>query len=522
MTERRRPRRFFWRMIALLLVAWGLLTIAIDAPFNEFNAYNGAWISRSIENFQEYGASTFHFTFSRQAGPYTPDDPYYPYINHPPMPVWGPALLAQFAGVSALSVRFFFAATTLIGIAALYVLARRLFDETTAFWSALLFTAMPLIPYFGRITNWFIPGLTVGLLYTVVFVNWWHKPSWGRLSALALLAVIGVYTFWIDILYVGSLGIAALVIGSHRQRLQTLMIGVIGVASVVSLLGIYAQAAPGIVQALQTAYLGRASTYEDMYARGDLVSVDYLHTYANVRDLVEENTTQVTPWQLGLDVLRDLNETMTASFLILGLMGIRAAFTRRHNRMRWVFGVLFFVGGIFVLLLPNAVYTHHTYEIYLFPPLAMSAAVALTIAQRRRRWWRLITLVALISGFIVSVYLLVLYHSSRQLPHMILGDRQIAYETTTSDLRTFTREDDHIMSNVAWFYGNLTMEYYADRNVIWATSPQVALAEAEALGQEVIYMHCVDVPETPPGFEAFAVQEGENTCQFYTIIPGRG
>lgn len=505
------------RLVALLLVAWGLMVYRVGVPWYEFHNANGAWISASIRNFKQYSFTAFHMLHTRQAGPTTPAD-FHPYIHHPPMPVWLPGFLSIFTGLNEVTVRFVFISATLLSVAALYVLTRRLFDERTAWWASFLYVFMPMTTYFGRSPDYFMISMAVGVVYTAIYWNWLQRPTWRRFGALALLAVFGVYTFWVDILYVGVLGIIALFIGKWTHRIQTVILGVIGIAAVASMLLLYAWGAPTVLQDMRAAALIRTGVNPNAYNEDDFRLTDYVHGSYNRRSetLPDETFTWL---QFAVDVVLDLTTTMTTSFLVLGVLGTPAAFRITSWRRRWILIGLYGVSLLWVLLLRNASYTHHFYSIYFFIPIAICGAVILMRPRHRWRWLHPLLVALVITGVINGLYLYGVYHSSGGYPHMILGEREIYHETTIEALRTWTEADDLVMTNIDWLYENMAMEYYANRNVIWGTQPVQAVVEARTVGESVQYMYCVDAPEVPPGFEAYTYHVAQNGCWFFNIPP---
>ena len=73
--------------LLILLVAWALLTVRLDAPWFGIAEENGAWISAAVRNYRLYGADNLWLMQVLNAGPATPETCHY-YVHHPPLVVW--------------------------------------------------------------------------------------------------------------------------------------------------------------------------------------------------------------------------------------------------------------------------------------------------------------------------------------------------------------------------------------------------------------------------------------------------
>ncbi|MEO1440919.1 MAG: glycosyltransferase family 39 protein [Chloroflexota bacterium] len=505
------------QLAALLLVAWGLLVYRIDAPYHEFHNANGAWISASIRNFREYGMPALGYLPTREAGPTSPET-YEPYFNHPPMPVWLPGVMSLAGGLNEVSVRFVFVSATLLSVVGLYVLTRRLYDARIAWWACVIYLIMPLTTYFGRSPDWFLMSLAAGVLYAAVFVNWLRRPTWARFTGMAALAVFGVYTFWVMILYVGLLGLLALLIGSNRHRLQTMLMGGVGVLAVGSMLGLYSLGVSGFFSQMTDIFLWRAGgiTEENMSRLPDLCALaDSPRCEATLSTF-----TWLEFWQ---DFFYDFISTMTPGIFLLAVVGIPVAWRMGNAQTRWIVGTLYGVVLVWVLLLRNANYTHHFYSIYLFVPAAITAATVMPFALRRTpapaftRLARAFVVALVVTGAANGLFLYLQYHSSGTLPHMVLNERVVYHGETINTLADLTREDDFIMTNVEFLYEFMAMEYYAYRDVKWGYQPEDALQYAAEAGRPTSYMFCAPDATVPDGFADFPVATGENSCLVFRM-----
>jgi 4-amino-4-deoxy-L-arabinose transferase-like glycosyltransferase len=123
------------RLIALLIEAWGLLTIRLGAAWFGHHDWNGVWVSSAVRNYRLYGAWNLHLMQVLNPGPATPET-YNIYNHRPPLAMWAMALAAVALGLSEASLRFVTASAMLICTAALYTLSRRLHGPARAWWGA--------------------------------------------------------------------------------------------------------------------------------------------------------------------------------------------------------------------------------------------------------------------------------------------------------------------------------------------------------------------------------------------------
>src|SRR5690606_22755519 len=70
-----------------------------------------------------------------------------------------PSLPVLLVGYHEVVVRFVFAACSLLSMAVMYALTRRLYGHTRAVWSAVFFTLTPMFAYFGRMPDHEAPAM---------------------------------------------------------------------------------------------------------------------------------------------------------------------------------------------------------------------------------------------------------------------------------------------------------------------------------------------------------------------------
>jgi 4-amino-4-deoxy-L-arabinose transferase-like glycosyltransferase len=494
------------RLVLLLIVVWGLLTIRLGAAWFGYHDWNGVHVGSAVRNLRLYGAWNLRLMQDYSPGPATPET-HHIYNHRPPMIVWVTALAAVPLGFNEASLRFVPASATLISVAALYTLSRRLHGPTRAWWSAALYALTPMVAYFGRMPDHEAPSLAVSMVYAAVLVNWLRCPTRRRWLALAGLAWIGVWTDWTALLYVGTLGAMTLWLGRPPQRRAMLALGGVTLAALVAL-GAYLLQGPGALDSLTGAFLTRTSP--------KTLGLGPAGTFTWGEFLGRE--------------LRRLLMLATPGVAIMSLAGVVPAL-RRDSRLGSGILLAFFVVGIgYPLAFRNAAYIHDYLLIFMLPPMAMAASAALEYGWAGvgvRRWARPALSALLLVSLGVGAANLVLLHKSGEQPHHMAVAQAIARHTAPQDL---------IASNLP--YISPAVEFYAFRNVEWDTSPEAALARAETVTGGVVYAHCAgvkirtlsnnlyiisqktilpDPPDAPPAELAGLPYEVDGGCLFFRL-----
>lgn len=169
-------RKFPFLLIFILLVAWGFLTLNIANQWVGHQDANGAWISLAVRNYHWHGFFALNGMIDQNPEIVGVSSPY---LHHPPLAVWLFALPTIFAGYDEAVIRFGAASCTLIGGAALFVLARRLAGQRFALWSTAFYLLTPMTAYFGRMPDHEAPALMFVILFAALLVNWLRRQRAG-------------------------------------------------------------------------------------------------------------------------------------------------------------------------------------------------------------------------------------------------------------------------------------------------------------------------------------------------------
>jgi len=441
------------RLIVLLLVAWGFLTVRIDAPFFGHHDANGVWISAAARNWRLYGVDQLGLIPVVNRSAATPDT-FSAYGNHPPLVVYAIAVSIGVLGETELAARLIPALCTLVSSAAFYTLARRLWDDKTAFWSAGFYALTPMLLYFGRMPNHEAPALMFIALFGVVLQRWIKRPSRAGWIALATLIVCGVWTAWGAVLLMACLTIAALFLVERGRRFELSALGIVALLALALLMAVYEASSPGSVSRLLGAFSLRSSNVESFYQpAADFTLIQWLQR------------------QLG-----DIVLFFTPPVLMLGGFGVWRI-VRRGTPIQRAFTVALALAALaYVIILRNAVYEHDFYKIYFAPALAFGCAVVVRAALVRRSWQRRLVLISILLSATISVAVVVALHQ-------FAARAQIAPMIIVDTLRTVTTLDDQISTD----YGNLPIgiEYYAFREITGGVPEIEWLANGDG-----VYLRC--------------------------------
>ena len=443
-------------LIVVLLAAWALLTIQIGSAWFGHQDANGAWISLAVRNYQWHGF--FERGGMIDTNPDLLGTPQ-PYTHHPPLAVWIPALPVLLVGYDEAILRFAAACCTMIGAAALYVLARRLAGRTFALWSAAFYLLTPMTAYFGRMPDHEAPALMFCLLYAMALVNWLRRPARRGWWGLVALVILTAWTAWGGLIVIGVLTGVALFY--TRKRLALLMLGVVAVSSVIAMLGYYVVYFPDALTDLINVFLWRTST-----------------------STLEAGTVAFTWGEYMLREAARLVTLYTPTVVALVLPGI-ALILRQRGLLR-AFVIALLIGGVgYLLLFRNASYIHDYYLLYTAPGIALLAGGAVALLPHDARWRRPLAAALTIMTIPASLYYL---------------NQIYAYASSTLGLefaqavRDHTAPGDLIMSNMPSI--GKAMEFYAERAILWEKPPAEALGNARAFGGTAYYLRCgVDLPE---------------------------
>ncbi len=446
------PRKFsLTPVLIVLLLAWALLTIRIGAQWFGHQEANGAWFSVATRNWQLHGFF--------QLGGIIDTNPdllgsVEPYTHHPPIAVWLAAFPALIVGYNETLLRFVMASCTLIGIAALYALARRLAGRSFALWSAAAYALTPMLAYFGRMPDHEAPAIMFGLLFALALVRWLQHSTRGRWWALVVLTIVAVWTAWGALIVVVVLSVMALFY--TRKRLAVIMLGVVALGAVIAVLGYYLYFFHDALSDLINAFVWRTSTSS-----------------------LELGTAEFTWGDYALREAARLITLYTPTICVLVLIG-GWLLLRRSGLTLGVVVALVVAGFGYALIFRNASYIHDYYLMYTAPSMAMLAGAAPSLLPRRSsRWLRpLIAALIVVTLPVTLIYLRELYAGSDD-PTPSSFAEVVRQQTTPQDL---------ILSNVPTV--GFGIEFYAERRIGWSIPPADVDALVNDFDGAVYYAYC--------------------------------
>lgn len=471
------------KLIALLIVTWALLMIRLAAPWYGVQDSYRVWIAASVRNYDRYGLETTGLMVVRTVEPVENVEDLYFYSHHPPLITWVPALITRLVGFHELGVRYGFACVTLIGVAALYVLTRRLIGEKYALWAAFFYALTPFVAYHGRVPGHDPLGMTAALLFGVVMVNWLRQPERPRFLALLMLAWLAIWTAWPGVFLVAGFGLAGFLLGSNRQRIEMVFIGAITVFAFIVLMVFYQLQWSGSIDSLLEAFNWRSSSA-----------------------LLRPGSRNFTVIEYVAVTLRYILVLGTPSLLIFALLG--AFMLRRHStwKVSIIIAILFAAGVGYELVFRNASFIHDYYWVFIVPPMAIAASVFVVNSRGLNARHRLLR--PLIDGLILSFVLA----SAYQLWMMHEAARHPILDAIIEAINTEVSPDDILLGyveaqgyNVATGHHNV-VQFYTSRAIQWDMLYPDALKVVAQTENPVTYVYCAwGIPEALASYprEAF-------------------
>jgi 4-amino-4-deoxy-L-arabinose transferase-like glycosyltransferase len=473
-----------WKAVGLLLAAWALLTIHIDASWFGHHKQSNIRIGAVIRNYQRYGALNLGFKQLRNFGPFRPGAEEF-YTHHPPLPIWTAALSVAAFGFHEVSFRFVNVSATLLALAAFYVLNRRLWGSERAWWAAAFLIFTPMIAYYGGEHAREPLSFTFGLAFAAVLVNWLRRPTRGRWLALAGLACFSVWSAWGGVLLLGILGLAALLLARPDHRPHVILLGIIAGLALLAFFGYYLIQREDAVAQLFAVFRFRSSDYSKSVVSERFTSAEFLQN-------------QITYLLL----------LSTPGLLIMGAVGSALSFREEGKTGKVLLSALFLTGIAYLILLRNAAYLHDFYQIYLYPALAMAASAACARAKGRVRL--LLTALAA-SSAIFCVYMTLTLHRTEDQPLMIREDGPVDAAAFVEAMQRRTQPEDLLLSDLPVLAE--VSAFYAARNVKWSVLPADVPAYAKMAGEGLVYVNCIG--ERPAEFEGYpSIQD---ICDFIRL-----
>lgn len=491
MTARTRRNIGWSPMLLMLLAAWGLWMWNLGAPWFGHHDANGVWISLGARNLSRDGFSQVGFIPAVNLRPSTEGEYTY-YTHHPPFIVWAAWLNTSLFGSHEFAVRWGSAASSLISMAALYVLVRRMANSRWALIAVAAYTFVPMMLFFGRMANHEPFALAEILLYLALLIDWMRRPRRYVWLGMAGLVVLGIWTAWAAPFVMGIATAAVLVTASPSRRVGLVSIGAVAVSALTALLISYMWTSPGTLDDLVQAFGGRASESTDFYAE------------------------EALPFTASMWIMRQLADLMaflTPTVLVIGVLGIPGTFRRMRTDTRSVYAGLLIAGFLYMLILRNAAYEHEFYKIYLLPPLAISTAGLLDFlliarrsnsvtTRRRARLW----LAGIMPLIVISLgWSFVL--TARLQNFSDTG----AYALALS-VREHTQPGDLILTNLPATTNAL--QYYAGEPIVAGTDAGGALNLLAQTDRTVLYVHCGE--SMPTELLTYPINQGDQ-CDYVRL-----
>ncbi|MEZ4671375.1 MAG: glycosyltransferase family 39 protein [Anaerolineae bacterium] len=456
-----RPERL---LFLLLLVLWALLTLFINSPWFGHHDANGVWLGAAARNLRLYGPAQITLVPLLNRAPVPPDIANY-YVNHPPLIVWVTALAQTVFGDYEMSMRLVSIFSTMVSVAAFYVMCRRLYGDRHGLVCTALYALTPMIAYFGRMPNHEPLALAFIMSFGALFVAWMQQPTSRGWWAMVVLTVFAVWTAWASLFVVLALCVFALWAAKPAQRLPLLLLGAVALLALASIVFFYSLQYPETLDRLIYAFSWRTSTRSEIsesFTFGVFIGETIIHLIADC----------------------------TIALLVLALLGFVPAL-RQGRRLHQAVLLAFGAAGLgYILVFRSASYVHDYYKIFLMPFLAIAASCAVVYVMRRPRWRRRAE-PALVALFLVSTVTAILFSSkwyepSRDRVELLLAEK-IAANTTSAET-IFTNADF-----------NPPLEYYAFRKMVWNIKPDEVDAMA-AVAAPAVYLDCawLNDPSLPP------------------------
>lgn len=467
------PSKVPAKLVILLIVTWALLMIRLSAPWYGVQDSFRVWVASAVRNFSLYNPEIIGLMITRDAAPVEDPHDLQFYSHHPPGIVWVPALVTKVVGFHELGVRFGFVCSTMIGIAAFYVLTRRLIGEKYAWWATFFYALTPFVAYHGRVPGQDPLGMTAALLFGVVMLNWLRQPTRGRYLALLTFAGLAVWSAWPGVFIVAGFGLAGFLLGSSRQRLQMVFVGAFSALALVILMVFYQLQWSESIDSILEAFSWRSSSV-----------------------FLRPNSRSFTVFEYLAVTLRFVIVLGTPTLLIFAILGALA--WRRHisRRATIITGILFAAGLSYQLVFRNASFLHDFYWVFIIPPMAIAASVFVVNSKDVTSKYRLLRPLIdglLLSFLLASAYELWLMHGYARQPML-----DAIIETINVDVSS----DDVLLGYVeAQGYSTFTghdrvIEFYTFRPLEWDVLYQDALTIAQETDKPITYIYCAwEIPK---------------------------
>lgn len=482
----RQTNSFNWGIIILLLVMWGLLTIRIGAPWFGHHDTNGVVFMTTARNYHLYGASELRFLqLLNYEIPAKPEN-YNFYLHHPPMISWLLGLAGVPFTLTEASSRWVIISATMVSLASLYVLARRLLGQKGAILVVMLYGFTPMIAYFGRMPNH--EPLAMGFLmpFFAIYAQYLRYPTRARWLALAILAILAMWTAWAAFFFFVALIFFGIIyrvetrfikiVTQWRKLFDLYTLGIVVMLATIAIPLFYEIQHPGAIQKLFDALVFRTSNIGGSRGSPTFTVFEYIF-----RQLIH------------------MSAMMTLFVVVMGIIGIKPLVKQSPLICAMTWGML--TGGLgFLIFFRNASYIHDYYKYYLMPAFSILAylGVIWTWRLRRVRWVKPATAGLLTASSIFALLIFLGAHVAGRNPFQM---------NIASAIRSNTTIDDDIITNLT--FQSPAIEFYAERRIVYAITPQKAIERVASTEQRLIYIYCLDpITDELSPFEMIPIVDG--------------
>lgn len=173
---------------------------------------------------------------------------------------------------------------------------------------------------------------------------------------------------------------------------------------------------------------------------------------------------------------------MTLFVVVMGLIGIKPLLKQSRLTRTMTWGML--AGGLgFLIFFRNASYIHDYYKYYLMPAFSIMACLGVIWTWRLRRvWWSKSAMLGLLlTSSLFATLIFVGAHITGEDPFQMGVALAIRANTTV---------EDDIITNL--IFQSPAIAFYAERQIVYAFSPEKALEYAKSTRRRLIYIYCLD------------------------------
>lgn len=449
-------RRWFYT-IPILLILWFLLIYNIAAPYFNMRDTAQIWVPAAVRNLREYDYDQIGLMIV--STPYQVDDisNVHFYSHHPPLIVWLPALVAQFAGENPLALRFIFPVATMIAAAAFYSLVRQLYDEKVAFWATIFFAISPMNSYWQAAFAHDSLGFVPIMLFALIFLYWLRKAQFKFFVGLILMAILAAWTAWPALFFVGVIGIYGMILGNWKHRVGVVILGLISIVSIFVMLLLFQSWWSGSINDLINAFFWRTSSAS-----------------------FTEGTESFTIIQWILLFLHHMLYHGTISVMVLCIIGIRYLHRNGSKFANGFTYALLLSGALYLGVFRNAGYLHPYYKAFLMPALAIFAAMAVVYWPKTRNRFRSPVVSGLILAFVIQT--IMVFNFMYAVPFQKDIEDVIAYINNTPDLP----ETIYYVHPNGFYNTGEMLGFYTNRKIGF----NILLDELPDTQEEILYIVC--------------------------------